>query len=230
MHRHLGLPFRLSSRYNEAMKRFLSVSLWLFASFASALSVPWDSLDWSQAQTVSPGQEIALNGATEWVLRVALPTKPRKQTGYLKIQTENGAVECGAFRWVPSTSKAELSVGKTLETLEDPAAFAMAGGSWEGASLEWRKTADYLQMFMVSSDGTRANQRGSWNLSDTLADYGWISLEVSNPDAFAPASFLVVTPPPSDPNAPEPGAFSLILLGGGILLALRRPTFRGIAV
>lgn len=225
MHRHLGLPFRQPSRYNEVMKRFLSVSLWLFDSFASALSVPWDSLDWFQAQTVSPGQEIVLGGATEWVFRVALPAEPRTQTGHLKIQTENGAVTCGAFRWVPSTSKAELSERKTPETLETPATIA-----WEGVSPEWRKTADPLQMFMVSSDGARANQRGSWNLSDTLAAYGRISLEVSEPDAFDSASLLVVTPPLSAPNAPESGAFSPILLGDGSLLSLRRPTFRGIAV
>lgn len=219
-----------SSRYNEAMKRLLLASLSLCAPFALALSVPWDSLDWTQAQTVSSGKEIALNGATEWVLRVALPTTQEVHTGYLQIRTASEEMlGRGAFRWVPSWPEATLSVGKTPDSsFTNSAKFNIAESPWKDASIEWRKTADYLKIFLVSADGKSVVERGSWWISGESAGYTHLSLEVSDPDAFDSVQFVVITPGPSDPNAPEPGAFSLIVLGGGILLALRRPSCRRI--
>ena len=218
-----------SSRYNEAMKTLLLlVVLSLFAPFALALSVPWDSLDGTQAQPVSPGQSIALNGATEWVLRVALPgftPQKREFSGTLQLKDTVGNVaKRGAFKWYlpDNPQKQTITVAKTPEALTTTTDAASV--EWQQPYLEWRKTANYLQMFVVSSDGQLENLRGSWNLSDMLIAYDHLSLEVSDPDAFDSVQFMVVTPGSSDPNAPEPGAFLLILLGGGVLLVLRRPS------
>ena len=196
----------------------LLVVLSLFAPFALALSVPWDSLDWTQAQTVSPGQEIALNGATEWVLRVALPTEQQMHTGRLRITTANGNVlDRGAFQWNPVSF--ELTFGGASTSGETP--IGLDPKYWTGASLEWRKTTDYLRVFIVSADA-RDSELGFFRESGT--DYTYLSLEVSDPDAFDSVQFMVVTPGLSDPNAPEPGIVSFILLGGGVLLVLRRPS------
>lgn len=207
----------------------LLVSLSLFAPFALALSVPWDSFDWTQAQTVSPGQSITLNGATEWVLRVALPgftPQKREFSGTLQLKDTAGNVaKRGAFKWYlpDNPQKQTITVAETPETLTTTTDAASV--EWQQPYLEWRKTANYLQMFVVSSDGQLENLRGSWNLSDILIAYDYLSLEVSDPDDFGSAQFMVIS---SDPNAPEPGAFSLIVLGGGILLTLRRPSCRRI--
>ena len=91
---------------------------------------------------------------------------------------------------------------------------------WTGASLEWRKTTDYLRVFIVSADA-RDSELGFFRESGS--DYTHLSLEVSDPDAFDSVQFVVVTPGPSDPNAPEPGAFSLILLGGGCIVGASSP-------
>lgn len=196
----------------------LLVSLSLFAPFALALSVPWDSLDGTQAQTVSPGQSIALNGATEWVLRVALPTEQQMYTGRLRITTASeNVLDRGAFQWNPVSF--ELTFGGASTSGEAP--IGLDPKYWTGASLEWRKTTDYLRVFIVSADA-RDSELGFFRESGS--DYTHLSLEVSDPDAFDSVQFVVVTPGPSDPNAPEPGAFSLILLGGGVLLVLRRPS------
>ena len=206
----------------------LLVVLSLFAPFALALSVPWDSLDGTQAQPVSPGQSIALNGATEWVLRVALPgftPQKREFSGTLQLKDTVGNVaKRGAFKWYlpDNPQKQTITVAKTPEALTTTTDAASV--EWQQPYLEWRKTANYLQMFVVSSDGQLENLRGSWNLSDMLIAYDHLSLEVSDPDAFDSVQFMVVTPGSSDPNAPEPGAFLLILLGGGVLLVLRRPS------
>lgn len=201
------------------MKCVLLVILTLMAPFALALSVPWDSLDWTQAKNVSPGEEIALNGVTEWVLRVALPTEQQIHTGHLRITTASeNVLDRGAFQWNPVSFA--LTFGGASTSGETP--IRLDPKYWTGASLEWRKTTDYLRVFIVSANGARDSELGFFHESGS--DYTHLSLEVSDSDAFGFAQFVVVTPGPSDPNAPEPGAFSLILLGGGVLLVLRRPS------
>lgn len=197
----------------------LSVALSLCAPFALALSVPWDSLDWTQAETVSPGDPIDLNGVAEWALRVALPTKQQIHTGCLRITTASGNVlDRGVFQWNPVSF--ELTFGVSSTNGEAP--IGLDPKFWTGASLEWRKTTDYLGVFIVSADGTRWYDWG--HISNAGTGYTHLSLEVSDSEAFDSVQFMVITPDPSDPNAPEPGAFLLVFLGGGVLLVLRRPS------
>ncbi len=197
----------------------LLVVLSLFAPFALALSVPWDSLGGTQAEPVFPGQSIALNGATEWVLRVALPTKQQMHTGRLRITTASeNVLDRGAFQWNPVSF--ELTFGGASTSGETP--IRLDPKFWTGASLEWRKTTDYLRVFIVSADGARDSELGFFRESGI--DYTHLSLEVSDTTAFGFAQFMVVTPGLSDPSAPEPGIVSFILLGGGVLLVLRRPS------
>lgn len=207
------------------MKCVLLVILTLMAPFALALSVPWDSLDGTQAQTVSPGQSIALNGATEWVLRVALPgftSSKTEFTGALKLGGSSVETETySSFKWYYVPKEGNNSSKRRFECEGTGTPQDVSG---TGAYLEWHGSANHIELFVIDSEGKYPFV--PWYLSSPLASYDWLSLEVSDATAFTPAQFMVITPDPSDPNAPEPGIVSFILLGGGVLLVLRRPSQR----
>lgn len=183
------------------------------APFALALSVPWDNLDWTQAEKGTPNMAIDLDSSV-WALRIDLA---RPGTGDYSWSvglnfhtTEGEETTCGDLRIENRTIFMDFGKGEVSEPL------------LEATTFEWRYDGETLSFHEVF--GTRSTEYGRWTDLPT-----WISsaetLELTvNPESVAtsivPSMWLYQV---RDSSAPEPGIVSFILLGGGCIIGASSP-------